>query len=361
MLPPLPVALALAMPEIFIMNSYPGRSYPDKFVRDSTHAITTWNPPLAESVPAGGSNRTHLGDIIGRSEKMQAVYELVFRAAKKKATTAIYGETGTGKELVARTIHNLGPFKDGPFIPVNCGAISDELFASEFFGYKKGAFTGAFRDKQGYLGAARNGTLFLDELGELSLSSQAKLLRVLGSEEYTPVGCQTVRKTHFRLVVATNRNLEEMVCQGTFRQDFYYRVHILPIDLPPLKDRKEDIPYLVNHFFNRPGHGQNMAGRDIAKLTRHDWTGNVRELQNVLERYIALGNLDFLKTDETRDAFPSKGNAPNQPLRDAVGRYEKGLIVKALQFFNQNRTKTASALGLPRKTLFRKMKKYQIN
>lgn len=305
--------------------------------------------------------RVRMGNIIGKSQKMQDVYEMTVRAAFQSSTVAIYGETGTGKELVAEAIHSMSNRRAGPFVPVNCGAIPEELFESAFFGHKKGAFTGAVTDKQGLLCAAHGGTLFLDEVGELSLGAQTKLLRALGGGEYAPVGCENTRKADFRLVVATNRDLAEMVKEGTFRQDLFYRVHIIPIYLPPLRDRKEDIPFLVRHFSKQFDSTRQVGSKDVARLLLYDWPGNVRELQNVLERYIAMGNLDFF--DVPDPLVPRNTDVEiheNLPLRESVGRFECRIILDTLKKYSWNRTQTASALNLPRKTLFRKMKKYNI-
>ena len=306
--------------------------------------------------------RNRMGNIIGRSQKMQDVYEITTRAAFQSSTVTIYGETGTGKELVAETIHSLSHRSGARFLPVNCGAIPEELFESAFFGHKKGAFTGAVTDKQGLLSAAQGGTLFLDEVGELSQSAQTKLLRALGSGEYTPVGSENPRKADFRLVVATNRDLAEMVREGTFRQDLFYRVHIIPIFLPPLRDRKEDIPILVKHFLNQFDSEKQMRSKDIARLILYDWPGNVRELNNVMERYIAMGNLDFFNVPDSQEFDKNDVNITEDlPLRKNVDRYERKIILDTLEKYGWNRTQAASALSLPRKTLFRKMIKHNID
>jgi PAS domain S-box-containing protein len=302
--------------------------------------------------------RVNLGNIIGKSQKMQEVFESILRAAGSDSSLVIYGDTGTGKELVAKAVHALSRRSNAPFVPVNCGAIPGELFESEFFGYKKGAFTGAYANKTGILDKARGGTIFLDEIAELNPNSQAKLLRVLGSGEYTAVGASELKQTDTRIIAATNRQLETMVQQGLFRQDLYYRIHVLPINLPPLKDRREDIPFLVEHILEKLHSPHKMPSKDLARLLEYDWPGNVRELHNVLERYVAFGNLDFLPALETPPDAPSGASrhlgAPN--LREALADFEKHLIRQTLDKYQGNRTRTADALDLPRKTLFRKMK-----
>ena len=324
-----------------------------------SQALRQENARLLTSI----DTRTRLGNIIGRSRKMQEVYDAVIRASGSEAGVIVYGETGTGKELVAKAIHTMGRRNYGEFVPVNCGAVPEELFESEFFGHLKGSFTGADSNKPGLLDRARGGSLFLDEIGELRPSSQAKLLRVLGSGEYTAVGGRESKQANVRIIAATNRSLEEMVRQGTFRQDLFYRIQVLPIILPPLRERKEDIPFLVNDILTKLGSSGRMVSRDLTLLMEHDWPGNVRELQNVLERYVAFGNLDFFQAgDSPRDeqTGPVKIRE-GVKLRDALAYYEKEIIVRTLQKQSGNRSRTAAALGLPRKTLFRKMKALDID
>jgi len=323
-----------------------------------SHALRQENARLLTSI----DTRVRLGNIIGRSRKMQEVFDAVIRASGSDSRVVVYGETGTGKELVARAIHTMGRRNYGEFVPVNCGAIPEELFESEFFGYRKGAFTGADGNKPGLLDQARGGTLFLDEISELSPNSQAKLLRVLGSGEYTAVGGREPQQADIRIITATNRSLEEMVRQGTFRQDLFYRIHILPVFLPPLRERKEDIPFLVEHILTKLGSPGRMVSRDLTRLMEHDWPGNVRELQNVLERYVAFGNLDFFRAGDGPLAERAEGfNLPTGvKLREALDSYEKEIILQTLRDHNGNRSRTAAALGLPRKTLFRKMQAHHI-
>jgi len=309
--------------------------------------------------------RMRLSNIIGRSQKMQDVYESILRAAASDSGTVVYGETGTGKELVARAVHGLSAQSTKPFGPVSCGAIPEELFESEFFGHRKGSFTGAYADKPGLLDKAKGGTLFLDELGEIGLGCQAKLLRALGSREYTPVGGVSPVRADFRIIAATNRNLREMVQKGQFREDLFYRVHIIPIYLPPLRDRKEDIPYLVEHILGKLGASRRLMSKEMALLLEYDWPGNVRELHNVLERFVAFGHLDFLKVHERdRRAMPEIKvyDLPAEgTLREGLAHYERKIISDALEKYGWNRSQVAAALGLPRKTLFRKMKKLEIS
>jgi len=314
-------------------------------------------------------DRYRFGRFIGKSAAMQEVYELILKAAASDASVIIYGESGTGKELVAREVHELGDRKDGNFVPVNCGAIPENLLESEFFGYKKGAFTGANADKKGYLDLSHGGTLFLDELGEISLNFQVKLLRVLEDGSYTPLGSQAVKKSDARVVAATNRDLQEAIRNRTMREDFFYRIHVIPIHLPPLRDRKEDIPLLIDHFLKI--HSRNkqvppVTGKMIEALLSHDWPGNVRELQNVLQRYWTLGQIDFIPTAKKAISEPvvdkvEQGVAESEPAYHSVmENMEKKMIISALEKHKWNRKNAALELGIPRTSFYRKLKRYEI-
>jgi transcriptional regulator with PAS, ATPase and Fis domain len=244
-------------------------------------------------------DRYKFGSIIGKSTVMQKVYELILRAAGTNANVILYGESGTGKELVAKAIHEMSVRADGPFVPVNCGAIPAGLMESEYFGYCKGAFTGANKDKAGLFERADGGTLLLDELGEIDEAMQVKLLRVLEGYGYTPLGGMRTGKPDVRIISATNRNLRVLLDNGRMREDFFYRIHIIPITLPPLRDRREDIPLLAEHFLKkyttRTGHF--LHGQDLDRLLNHDWPGNVRELENTIQRYVNMNVLEFSEGD----------------------------------------------------------------
>jgi transcriptional regulator with PAS, ATPase and Fis domain len=297
---------------------------------------------------------------------MREVYEFILKAAATDANVIIYGESGTGKELVARAIHDMGDRKEKFFIPVNCGAIPENLVESEFFGYKKGAFTGANRDKQGYMDLADGGALFLDELGELSLHMQVKLLRVLEGRGYIPVGGHEIRYPDVRFIAATNKNLQVQVRQGMMREDFFYRIHIIPIHLPPLRERKDDIPFLAEHFMNEYGTREKLpplTGKMWEAIMSHDWPGNIRELQNVLHRYCTLNKFTLeisaeKKSDADFSVLENIFNLENDNHRTAVELYEKNLIEASLKQNRWNREKSASSLGISRRTFFRKMNKY---
>ena len=312
--------------------------------------------------------RYKFGRIVGKSLPMQEVYELIVKAATTDAPVIIYGESGTGKELVARAIHDLSDRKNNNFVPVNCGALPETLFESEFFGYKKGAFTGAFSDKKGFLDQAHDGTLFLDELGEIGLNFQVKLLRVLEDGSYIPLGDRIVKKTSARVISATNKDLKNAIRSGLMREDFFYRIHIIPIYLPPLRHRKEDIPLLVEHYLsnlNQAHKAPPITNEVMEALISYDWPGNVRELQNVIHRYCALGELDFFSTASNPVAL---GKGPVEPEKNELNLdsqsiledTEKKMIIDALDHFNWNRTKAATHLKIPRRSFYRKLKKYHV-
>ncbi len=308
------------------------------------------------------------GDIVGKNRLMQEVYEHISKAAATDANVIIYGESGTGKELVAREIHKLSSSHERPFVPVNCSAIPENLFESEFFGYKKGAFTGANLDKPGYFDQADGGTLFLDELGEIDLAGQVKLLRVLDGGGYTPVGSSEAKKANVRIVGATNRDLKQEVKQGRLREDFFYRIHVIPITLPPLRERKDDLPLLIEHFLSiyaAGGKKPYLDGKVLGMLYNYDWPGNVRELQNVLQRFITLKTLDFLSASVPRtlvaeDLSDDLDLPGADSLNQAMDNFEKKIIKTVLEKNHWQKSKTADMLQVNRKTLFRKMKKYDL-
>jgi PAS domain S-box-containing protein len=334
-------------------------------LRENATLLTRENLRLRSSM----RQRSTFGNIIGRSPAMQGVYEQIFSAAASDANIIIYGEPGTGKELVAHAIHDNSERRKGRIVPVHCGAIPDNLVESEFFGYVKGAFSGANADKKGYVEYADGGTLFLDEVGEINLHMQVKLLRVIEGGGYTPVGGHRLQKSNFRIIAATNRDLQDLVEQRRMREDFFYRVHILPIYLPPLRERKEDVPLLVEHFLRVYCGKKNMAllsGKQMAQLMAHDWPGNVRELQNVIIRYCARQTIDLTPATIQRedDAPPVNDGKPPTPrpgtLTEMVDAVEKDLILQALEANRWHRGNTAAKLGVDRKTLFNKLKRHKI-
>ncbi len=313
-------------------------------------------------------DRYQFGNIVGKSPAMQKVYQLILNAAASDANVIIYGESGTGKELVARAIHKLSDRNGFAFVPVNCGAIPETLIESEFFGYAKGAFSGASHTKRGFLDAADKGSLFLDELGEINQNMQVKLLRAIEGGGYTPLGSRELRRPDIRIVAATNRNLAQMVRQGQIREDFFYRIHIIPIQLPALRQRKEDLPLLIDHFLKQKyadKHPPRIPGQVLDTLLNYHWPGNVRELQNVLNRYVTLGQLDFL---EPLAEQPAEKILPDMDpdrtgfdYQAAMADYEKTLLIRSLEKHQWHRGKAAESLGLPRRTFFRKLKRVGIS
>ncbi|MFH0728275.1 MAG: sigma 54-interacting transcriptional regulator [Pseudomonadota bacterium] len=311
------------------------------------------------------------GGIIGKSTAMQTVYEAILKAAESTANVILYGESGTGKELVAATIHNLSSRGGKKFVAINCGAIPENLMESEFFGYKKGAFTGAVLDKPGYLATADGGTLFMDEVGELNPAMQVKLLRAIEGGGYTPIGESEARPTDLRIIAATNRDLKQSVQSGLFRKDFFYRIHIFPIYLPPLRNRKEDIVLLIHHFlqlFSGEGPILSIPDHIIKAMQHYHWPGNVRELQSAIHRYITLKEIDFMDLELASPTPGAASKAPlmtdvpaNLPLAAALGEFEKKYIERLLKENRWRRNKVADILDIDRRTLFRKMKTYHLD
>ncbi|MEA1964010.1 MAG: sigma-54 dependent transcriptional regulator [Candidatus Aerophobetes bacterium] len=314
-----------------------------------------------------------LENIVGKTSRMFEVYKRIGKVVNNKATVLIRGETGTGKELVARAIHFNGILKNGPFVAVDCASLPEDLLESEFFGHEKGAFTGAITQKLGKFELASRGTLFLDEIGNLNLATQAKLLRVLQEKRIERVGGTKPIKINVRIITATHRNLEKAVREGVFREDLYYRLNVVIINLPPLKERKEDIPLLVEHFLRRCG--SELAGRvkyvppeTMDFLIRYGWPGNARELENVIERGVVMGKgglilpqdlpSEIQKTsDLSRLAIPSPGRLS---LKERVALLEKELIINALEETGWIQIRTAKLLGISRRILKYKMEKYEI-
>ena len=299
-------------------------------------------------------------NMIGKSEKMRAVYEMIAKVAETDATVLIRGESGTGKELVAEAIHHKSQRAAGPFLAVNCAAVPENLLESELFGYEKGAFTGAAQRKTGLFEAAQQGTLLLDEIGDMPLSLQAKLLRVLQNKEVIRVGGTEKITVDVRVIAATNIDLEALIKDGRFRSDLYYRINIFPIQLPPLRERKEDIPELIQYFLGRTGRGISPNARK--QLIEYDWPGNVRELQNVLERasIIAETAIDtehlpqVIKTVASEISF----EIPDEGIR--LDEWEAGLLRAALRKTQGNKTQAASLLGITRRRLYSLMEKHGI-
>lgn len=300
-------------------------------------------------------------DIIGSSPSMKEVYDLIDRVAKTDANVLILGENGTGKELVARAIHQKSLRKDSSFVAVDMGAITETLFESELFGHKKGSFTDAREDRPGRFELANEGTLFLDEIGNLNLNLQSKLLSALQSRRITRVGANTSVEVNIRLICATNMPLEQMVKDGRFRQDLLYRINTVEIRIPPLCERVDDIPMLATHFLDvyaRKYHKEilSIAPEAMLKLKKYPWPGNVRELQHAIERAVIMADSPTLQ--ESDFLFSRKGDISVNPDTLNLDEVEKAAVVKALQLHNGNISKAADELGLTRASLYRRMEKY---
>jgi DNA-binding NtrC family response regulator len=309
-------------------------------------------------------SRYHFHQLIGKSPSMQKIYDLVERISDSSSNVLITGESGTGKELVAKAIHYNGARKDGPFVAINCAAIPDTLLESELFGYKKGAFTDARSDKKGLLFEANEGALFLDEITEMPTTLQAKLLRVIDEKQVRPLGDTTATPVNVRFISASNRNIPSLIQQNRFREDLYYRLKVIDLELPPLRERREDIPLLVQHFIKKFSKDlkKNIAGvsEDVLRaLSRYSWPGNVRELENIIQRAITLSQRDVivpedlpaLMAENGTDDFVEKIMAKKWTL----DQLEKEYIRKVLMEVGGNKSKAAEVLGLDRKTLYRKL------
>jgi len=314
-------------------------------------------------------NHYKFGEIIGKSHIMQEVYQLIVKASVSDANVLICGESGTGKELVARTIHQRSERKEQTFLAVNCGAIPESLFEREFFGHRKGTFTGADRDKPGYFDRAHRGTLFLDEVAELTPTTQAKLLRVVEDKEYTPLGNTVSKTADVRIIAATNKDLKEQLHKELIREDFFYRIRVIVINLPPLRDRKEDIPLLIEHFLDQYADGKErptIPARIVDMLCAYGWPGNVRELQNELQRYLTEQRLEFIGNvppeSTGRDRAESLGlNLEGMPLREAVETLEKYLIARVLTQNAGHKGKAAKMLSISPRALYERIKKYRLD
>jgi len=305
-------------------------------------------------------------NIIGRSAAMEKLMETVLLVAASDATVLITGESGTGKELIAGAIHYNSPRRDGPFVKINCAAITETLLESELFGHEKGSFTGADRKKEGKFRQADGGTLFLDEVSEMSLAMQVKLLRVVQEREVTRVGGDEVLAVDVRVITATNKNLEKEAADGRFRQDLYYRINVVSIEVPPLVERKEDIPLLAQHFlsvFSEKNQKKikGFSPQAMNLMLKYDWPGNIRELMNVVERAVVLSRGEFLD-DGDLSIHERAGNLPVTDAGESVSLedVEKNTIMKTLDRAGGNKSEAARLLGITRKTLRDKLKKYGI-
>ena len=312
------------------------------------------------------SERYDFSNIVAKSEKMQKVLEAVAQIANVDSTVYIHGESGTGKELIAKAIHLASERKNKPYVAINCAAIPETLLESKLFGHEKGAFTGAVRTTKGLFAQAHEGTIFLDEIGDMSLSLQAKLLRVLQERNFYPLGSEKLTEVDVRVVVATNKDLEDQVKQGLFREDLFYRIHVIPIHLPPLRDRREDIPSLVDHFLDKfrqqmKKEVKGLSPSALQRLMLHDWPGNVRELENTIEYAIAMARREIITEEhilQTKGALPDE---PLKPLKEARDEYEKSYLVHLLEICKGNVSQAAKMAGKYRADFYDLLKKHNLN
>jgi len=320
--------------------------------------------PQATSRADAAEYQGDFAGLIGASARMQRVYHLIAKVAVKRNPVLILGESGTGKELVARAIHWKGPWRDRPFVPIDCGALTPTLIESEMFGHVRGAFTGATQSRQGLLAAAGEGTVFLDEIAELPLELQPKLLRVLQEREIKPLGSNERMPVKARIVAATNHDLEAAIKLGTFRKELYFRLNVVNIKLPPLRERRDDIPGLVRFFLAKYKASQasitGLSDEAMARLMSYEWPGNVRELENCIQHILALGGAPQIRVED----LPSYVvYFVGQPRRDAVAlatlrELEQRSILQALEATKGDRLRAAKLLGIGKTTIYRKLKEY---
>jgi DNA-binding NtrC family response regulator len=325
--------------------------------------LKTENRVLRETI----KSRQGYGNIIGRAPEMEKIYRIIAKAAQSTHPVLILGESGTGKEMVAKAVHFSGPFRNKPFIPVDCGSLVPTLIESELFGHVRGAFTGATHPKDGLLAIAEGGTVFLDEIGELPTDLQAKLLRAVQEKEIRPVGSVKRVPINVRILAATNRDLEQAVAQGTFRRDLYFRLNVLSLRIPPLRERRQDIPLLVAHLLERvardTGVAKTIADDALKTLLNYDWPGNVRELENCLERACALSSANEIQVRDLPTqvySAPAELTGLSQPSNGIVpiAELEKQTILNALAQVNGDKLLAARLLGIGKTTLYRKLKEY---
>ena len=306
-------------------------------------------------------------DIIGKSPKIQEVFELVKTVGPTKSTILLRGASGTGKELVARAIHQLSPRNEKPFVAVSCAALTESLLESELFGHEKGAFTGAIAQKKGKFELADNGTIFLDEIGDIDPKTQADLLRVLQEREFTRVGGQETIKVDVRIIAATNKDLNKLMQEGKFRQDLYYRLNVITINIPPLQERREDIPLLCEHFLHKYNIEnskkiQRLSEDALKVLLEHNWPGNVRELEHAIEHAVTIEKTNVITVESLPPAFRAQGAFPCAYVADdkPLDEVEKEYIHRVLKKHQWNIQKVAGILNIDRATLYSKIKKYNI-
>ena len=320
---------------------------------------------LVEELRKQLRNNYEFADMLSRNHRMQQIFSILPQIAESESTVLLGGESGTGKELVARAIHSLSRRKDGPFVAVNCGALPDTLLESELFGYLAGAFTDAKKDKPGRFAIAAGGTIFLDEIGDISAALQVRLLRVLQEKEFDPLGSVRPVEANVRVITASNKNIGELVKEGKFRDDLYYRLNVVQIILPPLRDRIEDVPILAELFIDRLNHiqGRDVSGiaeEALSDLVHHNWPGNVRELQNVIEHAFILCRSGLIRSEHLPDGIAAPGVKKKSPAAGTMAELEAKFIEEALVRNGYKRLATARELNINKTTLWRKIKKLGI-
>jgi DNA-binding NtrC family response regulator len=323
--------------------------------------VTRANKVMTEQLAEGST----FHNLVGNSEPMTRLFETVRKLSTVKSNVLVVGESGTGKELFARAIHYNGITRNKPFVAVNCGAIPDSLIESELFGYRRGAFTGAMRDKIGYFEAANGGTLFLDELSTLPVNVQSSLLRVLEEKVVVPVGDTTPRPIDVRIIGASNRDLQEMVEAGTFREDLLFRLNVVKITLPPLRQRKQDIPMLVHHFLEKYTKEMNKEVQGVSNgamraILNHEWRGNVRELENVVERAVIFAEGRQIGVEDLPFATGSMSDDVGEDLKEALRQFERQHILYSLKRHGYDKSETARFLGIGISSLYRKLDEFEI-
>lgn len=304
--------------------------------------------------------------MVGKDKKMRNIFELISTVSQSDGTVLIQGESGTGKELVARAVHNLSPRKSQPFVVINCAAIPVTLMESEIFGYNKGAFTGAVSTNIGKLEIADKGTVFFDDIDSLDINMQAKLLRIIQEKEFQRLGDTRIIKVNVRFVAASNKDISDLISHGEFREDLFYRLNVFPIKLPPLRERRGDIPLLLNHFFKlyakKSGRPQKTVSQNALKvLMEYDWPGNVREIQNLVERLCTIKQDLLIQLKDITAISISRKKIIGSTLKEAVSSFEKQYIAETLEMVDGNRKKTSEKLGIHRNTLLAKINEYGLN
>ena len=361
--------------QVYFHEGLTGRMKEDyeEFVKSSKNAASILFALSKSMVSVAAAQKSRPAEeslLIGNSLVMQRIQDLIKRAAASDATVLILGENGTGKELVARSIHQQSARHDRPFVPIACSALSESLLESELFGHEKGSFTGAIGQKIGKFEAADQGTVFLDEIGEISLSTQVKLLRVLQEREFERVGGTGTVKIDIRVIAATNRDLKQAIKEGHFREDLFYRLNVIVIEMPPLRDREGDLPLLVKYFLDRlkakrPTRFEGISEEALAIMRQHRWPGNVRELENVIERIVTLNDDVLIKPAYLPDELTGARNPASKtmeklPANSVLESGEKDLIFRVLQESKFNKKQAATRLGISRPTLYQKIRKYGI-